>query len=299
MYEFLNNQNFWIYFLANCFPQSNLKEYISQHYDVSKTIEWYRKSFRESVIIDLKLSSKRDIMKIEFNQNGIYYYYDGVLISQFGESTKISSFLISSYHEYLSPQMELLILPCYKDIGLYKSNETKQSYLEMLKLIPIDLKDVENISNMILTNVLNYPSNIKHTIYRYMKGRFLLYVNLCVRIVPLENQECVKISDSIGVRISKDRLYIDRYPQDNVMDLPRYIFALNYIKDTLSRYCKDKILIEIMEDIIHWCDFQGEELSMALIQLLSETYGFPMPNVGITFNHDKNKYIFDWGTSCD
>ena len=67
------------------------------------------------------------------------------------------------------------------------------------------------------------------------------------------------------------------------------------IQEQLSNIIKNnKILIEIKDIKFGFCDFQEEGLTMAIIKLMSEIYGFEMPKIPVHFDKQLNKYIFEF-----
>jgi hypothetical protein len=77
----------------------------------------------------------------------------------------------------------------------------------------------------------------------------------------------------------------------------KYIInGLNIIKEMLSRCInsEDGILIEIKSIQFNISDFQEEGLTLAIIKLMSEVYGFEMPYIPVHFDKQLNKYIFEF-----
>jgi hypothetical protein len=108
------------------------------------------------------------------------------------------------------------------------------------------------------------------------------------KLPPINNY--YKINNNIGIKYDFEDFSYDK----NYLELPYLIDGINMIQEQLSNIIKNnKILIEIKDIKFGFCDFQEEGLTMAIIKLMSEVYGFKMPNIPVHFDKQLNKYIFD------
>lgn len=100
-----------------------------------------------------------------------------------------------------------------------------------------------------------------------------------------------KINNNIGIKYDFEDFSYGK----NYLELPYLIDGINMIQEQLSNIIKNnKILIEIKDIKFGFCDFQEEGLTMAIIKLMSEIYGFEMPKIPVHFDKQLNKYIFEF-----
>lgn len=131
------------------------------------------------------------------------------------------------------------------------------------------------------------------TTYTMRNGNWDIYIKLFIQIKKFDiTKQCIKISNNIGIKFADFPLKSTEKFVEN--DMKYLVDGLNIIKNTLSKYINEKgILIEInsieLWDIQY---FQEEGLTMAIIKLMSEIYGFEMPKISVHFDKQLNKYIF-------
>jgi hypothetical protein len=121
-----------------------------------------------------------------------------------------------------------------------------------------------------------------------------IYIKLFVEIKPLKNNSSYnKINNKIGVRFADNPPNLsEKFVEE---DMKYILNGLNIIKETLSKYINNEgILIEIKSIQFNISDFQEEGLTLAIIKLMSEIYGFEMPYIPVHFDKQLNKYIFEF-----
>lgn len=133
------------------------------------------------------------------------------------------------------------------------------------------------------------------TTYTMRNGSWDIYIKLFVQIKEFNiTEQCVRISNNIGIKFADSPLNsTEKFVES---DMKYLVDGLNIIKNILSKYINEKgILIEInsieLWDIQY---FQEEGLTMTIIKLMSEIYGFEMPKIPVHFDKQLNKYIFEF-----
>ncbi len=133
------------------------------------------------------------------------------------------------------------------------------------------------------------------TTYTMRNGSWDVYIKLFIQIKEFDmDEQCIKISNNIGIKFADFPLKPTEKFVEN--DMKYLVNGLNIIKNTLSKYIDEKgILIEInsieLWDVQY---FQEEGLTMAIIKLMSEIYGFEVPKIPVHFDRQLNKYIFEF-----
>ncbi len=117
-----------------------------------------------------------------------------------------------------------------------------------------------------------------------------IYLSIEIKSLPSVNNY-YKINNNIGIKYDFEDFSYDK----NYFELPYLMDGINAVQNQLSNAIKNNnILIEIKDIKFGLCDFQEEGLTMAIIKLMSEIYGFEMPKISIHFDRRLNKYIFEF-----
>ena len=117
-----------------------------------------------------------------------------------------------------------------------------------------------------------------------------IYLSIEIKSLPSVNNY-YKINNNIGIKYDFEDSSYDK----NYFELPYLMDGINAVQNQLSNAIKNNnILIEIKDIKFGLCDFQEEGLTMAIIKLMSEIYGFEMPKISIHFDRRLNKYIFEF-----
>lgn len=130
--------------------------------------------------------------------------------------------------------------------------------------------------------------------YSWKNSSWWINIKLSINIKTLKNADnYYKISDNIGLKFINKNNFSYNIKQDT--ELNYIIKGIFIIKDKLDNYINNNgIVIEIENIAYNFCDYQEEGLSVAIIKLMSEIYGFEMPNIPVHFNKQLNKYIFEF-----
>lgn len=117
-----------------------------------------------------------------------------------------------------------------------------------------------------------------------------IYLYIEIKSLPSINNY-YKINSNIGIKYDFEDFSYDK----NYFELPYLIDGINAVQNQLSNAIKNNnILIEIKDIKFGLCDFQEEGLTMAIIKLMSEIYGFEVPKIPVHFDRQLNKYIFEF-----
>ena len=117
-----------------------------------------------------------------------------------------------------------------------------------------------------------------------------IYLSIEIKPLPSINNY-YKINNNIGIKYDFEDFSYDK----NYFELPYLIDGINVVQNQLSNAIKNNnILIEIKDIKFGLCDFQEEGLTMAIIKLMSEIYGFEVPKISVHFDRQLNKYIFEF-----
>jgi hypothetical protein len=54
------------------------------------------------------------------------------------------------------------------------------------------------------------------------------------------------------------------------------------------------ILVRVRDLEVNWCDYQPEGLACAIVGWAAQEFGFPEPAISVTFDREKNRYVFDF-----
>lgn len=117
-----------------------------------------------------------------------------------------------------------------------------------------------------------------------------IYLSIEIKSLPSVNNY-YKINSNIGIKYDFEDFSYDKH----YFELPYLIDGINAVQNQLSNAIKNNnILIEIKDIKFGLCDFQEQGLTMAIIKLMSEIYGFEVPKIPVHFDRQLNKYIFEF-----
>lgn len=137
---------------------------------------------------------------------------------------------------------------------------------------------------------------IEH-IYSIRKSSWWIHIKIVAYVINFDKFNSVanpiKAADGIWFK------YADKPLSDNAMfsndNLPYLKKGIQLVQNkirTNSLYDETLIVIKGLE--FNPCDFQEEGLTVAIIEWASKAFHFDNPKIGVDFNKEKNRYIFDF-----
>ena len=140
---------------------------------------------------------------------------------------------------------------------------------------------------------------IEHT-YFICKSSWCINIKIVAEYTKFNktdvNRDVINVVDGIWLKFA-DKPIVENeiFCDDDLLYLAQGLIMVQ--KQIIEHSVYKETLIVINSLQFSLCDFQEEGLTAAIIEWASIAFGFSRPVIGVEFQKEINKYVFDWNAA--